>query len=154
MFEDIHLHEKPRLEKILNTLNFLFAVIFSIEFFLKVIGFGFVKYFTSVWNCLDALIVSVTILCLCLCTSVMRYFSFLLGFICQANENNLFSHQRLSLKSVSGFCCVSIWESKSFSIPLVQNNTCTATSQSHLPFGRNEGKIEQGHNDLFIDGKW
>ncbi|XP_048586594.1 sodium channel protein 60E isoform X3 [Nematostella vectensis] len=64
VFEDIHLHQKPDLERALNFLNFLFAAIFSLEFILKVIGFGFVSYFTSVWNCLDALIVSVSVACL------------------------------------------------------------------------------------------
>ncbi|EDO46797.1 predicted protein, partial [Nematostella vectensis] len=66
VFEDIHLHQKPDLERALNFLNFLFAAIFSLEFILKVIGFGFVSYFTSVWNCLDALIVSVCVSVACL----------------------------------------------------------------------------------------
>ncbi|XP_031570121.1 sodium channel protein 60E-like [Actinia tenebrosa] len=64
VFEDVHLPEKPNLQRALEMLNFIFAIIFSLEFFLKVIGFGLVKYFSSVWNCLDALIVSVSVACL------------------------------------------------------------------------------------------
>ena len=60
MFEDIHLPERPLLEKALGILNYFFAAVFSLEFLLKVIGLGVVKYFSSVWNCLDAFIVAVS----------------------------------------------------------------------------------------------
>ena len=59
VFEDVHLHEKPNLAKTLGILNFVFAAIFTLEFILKVIGFGLIKYFSSAWNCLDTFIVSV-----------------------------------------------------------------------------------------------
>lgn len=61
IFEDVHLHEKPKLAKTLEILNFVFAAIFTLEFILKVIGFGLIKYFSSAWNCLDTFIVSVSI---------------------------------------------------------------------------------------------
>ena len=60
VFEDIHLHEKPTLAKALDILNYVFAAIFTVEFILKATGFGLIKYFSSAWNCLDALIVSVS----------------------------------------------------------------------------------------------
>ena len=59
IFEDVHLHEKPKLAKTLEILNYVFAAIFTLEFILKTIGFGIIKYFSSPWNCLDAFIVSV-----------------------------------------------------------------------------------------------
>ena len=60
IFEDVHLHKKPKLVKTLEILNYVFATIFTLEFVLKAIGFGLVKYFSSAWNCLDAFIVSVS----------------------------------------------------------------------------------------------
>lgn len=60
IFEDIHLPERPLLEKTLNILNYFFAAVFSLEFILKILGLGVVKYFSSVWNCLDAFIVAVS----------------------------------------------------------------------------------------------
>ena len=48
------------LEKVLDALNYLFAFTFAVEFVLKIIGLGFVRYFSSCWNCLDALIVVVS----------------------------------------------------------------------------------------------
>lgn len=61
IFEDIHLDERPLLEKALEILNYFFAAVFSLEFILKILGLGVVKYFSSVWNCLDAFIVAVSI---------------------------------------------------------------------------------------------
>jgi len=43
----------------LDILNYVFAAIFTVEFILKATGFGIIKYFSSPWNCLDELIVSV-----------------------------------------------------------------------------------------------
>ena len=63
IFEDVHLHKRPHLAKTLEILNYVFAAIFTLEFILKVIGFGLIKYFSSAWNCLDAFIVSVSIYC-------------------------------------------------------------------------------------------
>lgn len=48
------------LEKVLDALNYLFAFTFAVEFVLKIIGLGIVRYFSSCWNCLDALIVVVS----------------------------------------------------------------------------------------------
>lgn len=59
-FEDIHLKNRPTLEKILEYSNYFFAVIFGLEFLLKLIGYGFVGYFTSFWNLLDVFIVAVS----------------------------------------------------------------------------------------------
>ena len=60
IFEDVHLHKKPKLAKALEIFNYIFAAIFTMEFILKAIGFGLIKYFSSAWNCLDAFIVSVS----------------------------------------------------------------------------------------------
>ncbi|KAJ7374231.1 hypothetical protein OS493_007307 [Desmophyllum pertusum] len=61
IFEDVHLPERPLLGKALEILNYFFAAVFSVEFILKILGLGVVKYFSSVWNCLDAFIVAVVI---------------------------------------------------------------------------------------------
>ena len=65
IFEDVHLPEKPILEKALNDLNYIFAAIFAVEFILKLIGLGIVCYFSSFWNCLDSFIVVVSYKFLC-----------------------------------------------------------------------------------------
>ena len=62
VFEDVHLPSKPKLEKALENLNYFFAFIFALEFVLKIIGLGVVGYFSSFWNCLDSLIVAVSLL--------------------------------------------------------------------------------------------
>ncbi|KAL9953553.1 hypothetical protein ACROYT_G040985 [Oculina patagonica] len=64
IFEDIHLPERPLLEKALEILNYFFAAVFSLEFILKILGLGVVRYFSSVWNCLDAFIVAISLACL------------------------------------------------------------------------------------------
>lgn len=61
VFEDVHLPERPLLQKALHILNYFFAAIFSLEFLLKILGLGIITYFSSVWNCLDAFIVAVSI---------------------------------------------------------------------------------------------
>ena len=60
MFEDIHLKNNPLLEKALGVMNFAFAIIFTVEMLLKILGMGFVGYFTNLWNCLDSFIVAVS----------------------------------------------------------------------------------------------
>lgn len=60
VFEDVYLPSKPKLQKTLNDLNYFFAFIFALEFVLKIIGLGIVRYFASFWNCLDSLIVAVS----------------------------------------------------------------------------------------------
>ena len=49
------------LEKALSVMNFSFAIIFTVEMFLKILGMGFVGYFTNLWNCLDSFIVAVSL---------------------------------------------------------------------------------------------
>ena len=48
----------------LNALNIFFAVVFVLEFLLKVIGLGFTSYFSSAWNWLDVGIIVVSSLTL------------------------------------------------------------------------------------------
>lgn len=62
VFEDVYLPSKPTLQKALENLNYFFAFIFALEFVLKLIGLGLVGYFSSFWNCLDSLIVAVSLL--------------------------------------------------------------------------------------------
>lgn len=60
VFEDVHLDSRPTLKKVLNYLNIVFAVVFSVEFLLKTLGLGFLTYFKNAWNCLDVIIVAVS----------------------------------------------------------------------------------------------
>jgi len=60
VFEDVHLNTRPTLKKVLDYLNIVFAVVFTLEFLLKTIGLGFVTYFKNAWNCLDVVIVAVS----------------------------------------------------------------------------------------------
>lgn len=62
VFEDVHLDSSPKLKKWLNYLNIVFAVVFSLEFLLKTLGLGFLTYFKNLWNCLDVIIVTISIL--------------------------------------------------------------------------------------------
>ena len=59
MFEDIHLDNNPLLKETLGVMNFIFAVTFTVEMLLKILGMGFVGYFSNLWNCLDCFIVAV-----------------------------------------------------------------------------------------------
>ncbi|KAL9954360.1 hypothetical protein ACROYT_G041885 [Oculina patagonica] len=63
VFEDVYLPSKPTLQKALENLNYFFAFIFALEFVLKIIGLGIVDYFSSFWNCLDSLIVAISLVC-------------------------------------------------------------------------------------------
>ena len=58
-FEDINLQDNEELKFILKIVNLVFAVLFTVEMFLKWIAFGLNKYFSSVWTCLDFIIVLV-----------------------------------------------------------------------------------------------
>ena len=58
-FEDVNLQDNEELKFILKIVNLVFAVLFTIEMFLKWIAFGLNKYFASVWTCLDFVIVLV-----------------------------------------------------------------------------------------------
>ncbi|XP_057305572.1 sodium channel protein 1 brain-like isoform X3 [Hydractinia symbiolongicarpus] len=61
VFEDIYLSTKPNLVKALDILNIIFCVLFFFEFVLKVIGLGVYTYVKNPWNCLDFVIVMVSI---------------------------------------------------------------------------------------------
>ena len=63
-FEDINLQDNEELMFILKIVNMVFAVLFTIEMLLKWIAFGLWRYFTSMWTCLDFVIVCVSILSL------------------------------------------------------------------------------------------
>lgn len=52
--------KKPTLKKVLDYLNIVFAVVFTLEFIMKTIGLGLVTYFKNAWNCLDVVIVAVS----------------------------------------------------------------------------------------------
>ena len=60
MFEDINLERRPVLKSALGVMNKLFAIIFTVEMLLKILGMGFVGYFSNLWNCLDSFIVAVS----------------------------------------------------------------------------------------------
>lgn len=40
--------------------NYFFAIIFTLEFLIKLFALGFVTYFTNFWNLLDVFIVAVS----------------------------------------------------------------------------------------------
>ena len=60
-FEDINLQDNEELKFILKIVNLVFAVLFTVEMFLKWIAFGLYRYFSSVWTCLDFVIVIVSV---------------------------------------------------------------------------------------------
>ncbi|XP_033123000.1 sodium channel protein 1 brain-like [Anneissia japonica] len=63
-FEDIYLEGKKTLENVLDILNYVFIVIFTLEMFMKWVGLGFKKYFSSFWCWLDFIIVIISVLSL------------------------------------------------------------------------------------------
>ena len=58
--EDMNLQDNEELKFILKIVNLVFAVLFTVEMFLKWIAFGLWRYFSSVWTCLDFVIVCVS----------------------------------------------------------------------------------------------
>ena len=58
--EDINLKNDPYRENILDKLEYVFAILFTIEMLLKVTGLGLTRYFTSLWCWLDFGIVVVS----------------------------------------------------------------------------------------------
>ena len=56
----MHLDSRPILKEVLRVLNIFFAVVFVLEFILKLIGLGFTTYFSSAWNWLDVAIIVVS----------------------------------------------------------------------------------------------
>ncbi|KAF6101020.1 sodium voltage-gated channel alpha subunit 11 [Phyllostomus discolor] len=61
IFEDINLPTLPKIETLLNCTDNIFTYIFILEMGLKWVAFGFGKYFTSAWCCLDFFIVIVSV---------------------------------------------------------------------------------------------
>eukprot|EP00795_Rhopilema_esculentum_P002961 gene2961-1213_t len=61
VFEDINLSKRRTLSVFLDYCNFFFAIIFTLEFLIKFIGFGCIKYFTNLWNLLDFFIVVISL---------------------------------------------------------------------------------------------
>ncbi|NXF78932.1 SCN5A protein, partial [Sclerurus mexicanus] len=59
-FEDIHINERATIKRILLFLDKMFTFIFVLEMLLKWVAYGFKKYFTNAWCCLDFLIVGVS----------------------------------------------------------------------------------------------
>lgn len=57
--EDIWLNENPTEQTVLFYINLSIAIIFTLEFVMKLIGKGFVGYFTDGWCILDAFVVIV-----------------------------------------------------------------------------------------------
>ncbi|XP_071416747.1 sodium channel protein type 5 subunit alpha-like [Pithys albifrons albifrons] len=61
-FEDIHIHERVRIQRMLAFLDKMFTFIFVLEMLLKWVAYGFKKYFTNAWCWLDFLIVGVSLI--------------------------------------------------------------------------------------------
>uniref|UniRef100_A0A2K5CEB4 Sodium channel protein n=1 Tax=Aotus nancymaae TaxID=37293 RepID=A0A2K5CEB4_AOTNA len=61
IFEDVHLEKRPKIQELLKCTDFIFTYIFILEMVLKWVAFGFGKYFTSAWCCLDFIIVIVSV---------------------------------------------------------------------------------------------
>ena len=57
VFEDIHLPERPVLQKALEVLDIIFCILFIIEFFIKLIALGVKAYIKNGWNVLDFFII-------------------------------------------------------------------------------------------------
>jgi len=58
--EDAYLDNDPVRKDVLQKLEFVFTIMFTLEMLLKWIGIGPTKYFTSVWCLLDCVIVGVS----------------------------------------------------------------------------------------------
>ncbi|XP_073327419.1 sodium channel protein type 4 subunit alpha B-like [Pagrus major] len=59
MFEDVHLHQRQVLKKVVETADQVFTYLFLLEMLLKWIAYGLKKYFTNAWCWLDFLILDV-----------------------------------------------------------------------------------------------
>jgi len=57
--EDINIHDRPRLKRLLEICDNLFTIIFTAEVVLKLTAYGPKKYFSDGWSCLDFAIVIV-----------------------------------------------------------------------------------------------
>ncbi|XP_062900562.1 sodium channel, voltage gated, type V-like, alpha b isoform X3 [Mobula hypostoma] len=63
-FEDINIDKKPVIKVVLEYLDKVFTYVFVLEMLLKWVAYGFKKYFTNAWCCLDFLIVAISVVCL------------------------------------------------------------------------------------------
>ena len=79
-FEDINLQDNEELKFILKIVNLVFAVLFTVEMILKWFAFGLNKYFSSVWTCLDFVIVLVRRHLCSHCTPVMTNGDLVISF--------------------------------------------------------------------------
>ncbi|NWU51632.1 SCN5A protein, partial [Dromas ardeola] len=70
-FEDIHLHERKNVKKLLEYADIIFTYIFFMEMLLKWVAYGLHSYFTNAWCWLDFIIV---------CVSIMFSLSYILNF--------------------------------------------------------------------------
>ena len=61
-FEDVYLKSDSFQYQVLVGIDYCFQAIFFTEMFLKLIGYGFKKYFTNSWCLLDFFIVMVFII--------------------------------------------------------------------------------------------
>ncbi|NWV74624.1 SCN5A protein, partial [Dasyornis broadbenti] len=61
-FEDIHVHKRETVKRILEFFDQMFTFIFVLEMLLKWVAYGFKKYFTNAWCCLDFFIVAVSLI--------------------------------------------------------------------------------------------
>ena len=93
VFEDIHLDKRKWLKDTLGIMNYIFAVTFTIEMLLKILGMGFVGYFSNLWNCLDCFIVAVS-LANCKETNVIEKAKFLSKRTAQTMRRITFPYTR------------------------------------------------------------
>ncbi|XP_048366610.1 sodium channel protein type 5 subunit alpha-like isoform X2 [Sphaerodactylus townsendi] len=63
-FEDIYLEERKNIKTMLDYADRIFTYIFVLEMLLKLLAYGFKKYFTNAWCWLDFLIVDISVICL------------------------------------------------------------------------------------------
>ncbi|XP_048871241.1 sodium channel, voltage-gated, type I-like, alpha [Brienomyrus brachyistius] len=63
-FDDIYIEERKTIKKILEWADKVFTYVFILEMLLKWVAYGFAKYFTNAWCCLDFLIVNVSVISL------------------------------------------------------------------------------------------
>uniref|UniRef100_UPI00398F085A sodium channel, voltage gated, type V-like, alpha b isoform X2 n=1 Tax=Pristiophorus japonicus TaxID=55135 RepID=UPI00398F085A len=63
-FEDVNIDKRPVIKVVLEYLDKVFTYVFVLEMLLKWVAYGFKKYFTNAWCCLDFLIVAISIVCL------------------------------------------------------------------------------------------
>ena len=60
--EDVHIEERPILKKALHYADRTFTITFVLEMLIKMMAYGFKKYYTDAWCWLDFVIVVVRFL--------------------------------------------------------------------------------------------